>query len=119
MAVPLIPIAITLATLGGLYYTRSPVSQLRQGKAYKIFVNVDSSLFQGAAAGSPEVANTIRNFLNQAGFSPITYSTFQKGSTPNLTTYIYNGTWTKGESTINAPATPGVSASFYEKLPLL
>lgn len=117
---PVIPIILTLGTLGTLYYTRSPVAQLRQGKTYKIFVNVDSAMFQGgAAADTQTVANTILGFLQQAGFQPARFRSSGRGPSPTITTYVFDGTWTRGEQYINTAAPPGIGASFYEKLPLL
>lgn len=115
MPFPLIPIALTVGTLGTLYYTRDPVSQLKQGKSYRIYVNVDPR-FQGAGqAQGADVTEVIRNFLNQAGFSPLVFRS-RTAKAGDLVQYVYDGTWTRGESTINAPAIPGIGASFYQKL---
>jgi hypothetical protein len=122
----IIPAILTLGTLGAMYYTRGTVSELAQGKNYRLGLNFNAPLFQKAATDQGQQADltkipfVISTALSQIGFTNVKPVSGPTAGADGLETYVYDGTWSKPDKYISGMFPPYLSApAVYAKLPLL
>lgn len=124
MPIPVIPIAITLGTVGALYYTRDPVRELTQNKSYRIGINFNPAVFQAANPGmnvdqtqllNTQIPTVIQNALAGMGFTNV-----RKVSGPTtsggVTTYWYDGAWSRETKYIAGVLPAYFNIAVYAKL---
>lgn len=122
MPLPLIPIAITAATLGTLYYTRDPVRELRQGKSYRIGLNFNAGQFQmPPGVDQNQLLNTqipavLQNALAGMGFTNVRKVSGPGTAKNGIYTYWYDGTWSRADRYVAGELPAYLNVAVYEKL---
>lgn len=113
---PIIPILVTLGVLGGLYYTREPVRVLKQGGSYRVVLRFFSSQFN--LPPDTNVASAVlTQLLTQIGFTNVRRVRGPVAQADGSTEWWFDGTWSRGETTVQTPLPAGVSAPLvYAKL---
>lgn len=113
---PIIPILLTLGTLGTLYYTRDPVRELKTGRSYRMALT-----FVPSAFNLPPDVNTastvLTQLLTQVGFTNVRRVKDPTPQPDGSTVWWFDGTWSRPESIVTTPFPAGVSApAVYAKL---
>lgn len=124
----IIPIAITAATLGTLYYTRDPVRELRRGKSYRIGLSFNAPVFQQGAGGQIPAGTDMNALLNnqipivlQNALTGMGFTNVRKVSGPGtpangVYTYWFDGTWSREDRYVQGELPAYLNVAVYEKL---
>lgn len=112
----IVPAVLTLATLGGLYYSRQPAKELTQNRNYRFAIVTLPAQLEAdprrAAAGTPEAL--VKATVEQMGFTGVkNVRTEKKG---DATWYWLDGRWSLPQTSIPAPPVNWIAGgAFYPK----